>query len=124
MPITDIREQVRNAGLTQKKLSELSGVSLITINVAKRGEPISDDKAAAICSALKVPVNAVFNIQQDSRPLSEKTIQEHHRLISLILSYAEKEMLVPYNAAVKVINKPKSDRSHESTTSSQRSWSA
>lgn len=120
MPITDIREQVRNAGLTQKKLSELSGVSLITINVAKRGEPISDDKAAAICSALKVPVNAVFNIQQDSRPLSEKTIQEHHRLISLILSYAEKEMLVPYNAAVKVINKPKSDRSHES----QRSWSA
>lgn len=113
VPITDIKEQVKAAGLTQKKLSELSGVSLTTINAAKRGEPISGDKAAAICSALNVPVNAVFKIDQDSRPLSEKTIQEHHRLISLILSYAEKEMLVPYNAAVKVINKPKSDRNHE-----------
>lgn len=113
MPITDIKEQVRTAELTQKRLSELSGVSLTTINAAKRGEPISGDKAAAICSVLKIPVNAVFNIEQDSRPLSEKTIQEHHRLISLILSYAEKEMLVPYNAAVKVINKPKSDRNHE-----------
>lgn len=113
LPITDIREQVKAAGLTQKRLSELSGVSLTTINAAKRGEPISGDKATAICNTLKVSVNAVFKIDQDSRPLSEKTIQEHHRLISLILSYAEKEMLVPYNAAVKVINKPKSDRNHE-----------
>lgn len=113
VPITDIKEQVKAAGLTQKKLSELSGVSLTTINAVKRGEPISGDKATAICNALKVSVNTVFNIEQDSRPLSEKTIQEHHRLISLILSYAEKEMLVPYNAAVKVINKPKADRTHE-----------
>ena len=40
-------------------------------------------------------------------------MNRQHRLISLILSYAEKEMLVPYNAAIKVINKPKSDRNHE-----------
>lgn len=113
VPITDIKEQVKAAGLTQKKLSELSGVSLTTINATKRGEPISGDKATAICNVLKVSVNTVFNIEQDNRPLSEKTIREHHRLISLILSYAEKEMLVPYNAAVKVINKPKADRTHE-----------
>ena len=113
MPITDIKELVKAAGLTQKRLSELSGVSLTTINAVKRGEPISGDKAAAICNVLDIPVNAVFKVEQDGRPLSEKTIQEHHRLISLILSYAEKEMLVPYNAAVKVINKPKAERSHE-----------
>ena len=34
-------------------------------------------------------------------PLSNKTILEHHRLISTILAQAEKEMLVPYNAASK-----------------------
>jgi len=111
--ITDIKELIRAAEITQKRLSELSGVSLTTINSAKRGEPISSDKAIAICSVLKVSVNSVFKLDQDSRPLSEKTIQEHHRLISLILSYAEKEMLVPYNAAAKVINKPKADRNHE-----------
>jgi len=33
--------------------------------------------------------------------LSNKTIKEHHNLISTILIQAEKEMLVPYNAATK-----------------------
>lgn len=33
--------------------------------------------------------------------MSDKTILEHHRLISTILAQAEKEMLVPYNAAAK-----------------------
>ena len=35
------------------------------------------------------------------KALSDKTILEHHRLISTILAQAEKEMLVPYNAAAK-----------------------
>lgn len=113
VPISDLKEQVKAAGITQKTLSELSGVSLTTINAAKRGKPIAGERAAAICTALKIPVNVAFKIEQDNRPLAEKTIQEHHRLISLILSYAEKEMLVPYNAAVKVINKPKAERTHE-----------
>lgn len=34
-------------------------------------------------------------------PLSAKTILEYHRLVCAILSQAEKEMLVPYNAAKK-----------------------
>lgn len=34
-------------------------------------------------------------------PLSDKTVLEYHRLISIILSQTEKEMLVPYNAAAK-----------------------
>ena len=113
IPLVSLKELVQSSGITQKELSELSGVSLATINAAKRGETISDEKAEAICRALKVSVNKVFRMEQDNRPLSEKTIQEHHRLISLILSYAEMEMIVPYNAASKVINKPKSDTSHE-----------
>lgn len=113
VPLISLKELATSSGITQKTLSELSGVSLATINAAKRGEIITDEKAVAICRALKIPVNKVFRMEQDNRPLSEKTIQEHHRLISLILSYAEMEMIVPYNAASKVINKPKSDTSHE-----------
>lgn len=113
IPLVSLKELAKSSGITQKSLSELSGVSLATINAAKRGEIITGEKAEAICRAVKVPVNKVFRMEQDNRPLSEKTIQEHHRLISLILSYAEMEMIVPYNAASKVINKPKSNTSHE-----------
>lgn len=109
----DLAGLIAARGFTKKKLSELSGVSLSTINTACGGKKISGEKAAAICKALKMNVSKVFSMEQDSRPLSEKTIQEHHRLISLVLSYAENEMLVPYNAAAKIINKPKADRTHE-----------
>ncbi|MDE5855363.1 MAG: tyrosine-type recombinase/integrase [Ruminococcus sp.] len=113
VPLTDLKQLLKSVGITQKRLSELSGVSLTTINAVKRGKAISGDKAKAISKALKIRVNKIFRLEQDSRPLSAKTIQEHHRLISLILSYAEMEMIVPYNAASKVINKPKAERSKE-----------
>ena len=109
----DLSELIAAKELTKKRLSELSGVSLTTLSAACNYKAISGEKAEAICKALKISVNKAFKVEQDSRPLSEKTIQEHHRLISLILSYAEKEMLVLYNAAAKVINKPKADRAHE-----------
>lgn len=111
--IVNLKRLVQSSGITLKQLSKLSNVSLTTINAANRGETITSEKAENICKILQIPINKVFRIEQDNRPLSEKTIQEHHRLISLILSYAEMEMLVPYNAASKVINKPKSNTSHE-----------
>ena len=111
--IVNLKRLVQSSGITLKQLSKLSNVSLTTINAANRGETITSEKAENICKILQIPINKVFRIEQDNRPLSEKTIQEHHRLISLILSYAEMEMLVPYNAASKVINKPKSDTVHE-----------
>jgi len=43
----------------------------------------------------------IFTIEKNMEPLSDKTILEYHRLISTILSQAEREMLVPYNAAAK-----------------------
>ena len=113
MPISDLKELLKSFGITQKRLSELSGVSPTTINAVKRGKTISAKKAEAICKALKIPVNRIFRVEQDNTPLSDKTIQEHHRLIHLILSYAEKEMIIPYNSAEKVINKPKTDRKHD-----------
>lgn len=110
VPMGNLKEVLKSVGITQKRLAELSGVSPTTINTIKRGGTVSEDRAAAVCKALDVPFNRLFRLEQDNRPLSEKTVQEHHRLISLILSYAEKEMLVPYNAAEKVIDKPKAER--------------
>ena len=71
------------------------------MGVAVKGEPIREDKAEAIARAMGKKVAEVFRVEQNTAPLSDKTILEHHRLISTILTQAEKEMLVPYNAAAK-----------------------
>lgn len=112
-PIVNFKDIISSKGFTKKKVAELAEVSETTLSMIYNGKSISGDKAESICKALKLSLGKAFRVEQDSRPLSEKTIQEHHRLISLILSYAEKEMLVPYNAAAKVINKPKVERKKE-----------
>ena len=87
--------------LSRGKLAEKAGVSAATVGVAVKGESIKIEKAQAIAQAMNKNVDEVFKVEKNMEPLADKTILEHHRLISTILAQAEKEMLVPYNAAAK-----------------------
>ena len=87
--------------LSREKLAEKAGVSYTTVGAAAKGKPIKTEKARAIAQAMEKKVDEVFLVEKNMAPLADKTILEHHRLISTILSQAEKEMLVPYNAAAK-----------------------
>ena len=87
--------------LSRGKLAEKAGVSAATVGVAVKGESIKIEKAQAIAQAMGKKVDEVFRVEKNMEPLADKTILEHHRLISTILAQAEKEMLVPYNAAAK-----------------------
>ncbi len=87
--------------ISRGKLAEKAGISAATVGVAAKGESIKIEKAQAIAQAMEKKVDEVFNVEKNMAPLSDKTVLEHHRLISTILSHAEKEMLVPYNAAAK-----------------------
>ena len=87
--------------ISRGKLAELSGVSAPTVGVAVKGDSIKAEKAQAIAKAMGKKVEDVFRVEKNMEPLADKTILEHHRLISTILSQAEREMLVPYNAASK-----------------------
>lgn len=87
--------------LSRGKLAELAGISAATVGVAVKGEAINEEKALAIAKAMGKKVDEVFRVEKNMEPLADKTILEHHRLISTILAQAEKEMLVPYNAAAK-----------------------
>ena len=69
--------------------------------MAIKGSPVRPETAQAIADAFQMHLSALFVMQDDASPLSNKTILEHHRLISSILSQADKEMLVSYNAARK-----------------------
>lgn len=86
---------------TRKSIADKAGISASTVSAASLGKPVELPIAEAICKALNKPLDSVFQVEKDRRGLADKTILEHHRLISSVLAQAEKEMLVPYNAAEK-----------------------
>ena len=88
--------------ISRGKLAEKAGISAATVGIAVKGESIKEEKALAIAKAMGKNLDEVFRVEKNMEPLADKTILEHHRLISTILAQAEKEMLVPYNAAAKV----------------------
>lgn len=96
--------------ISQEKLSRLSGVASSTIRRARNGETIRWEKIQLLANALQCPADELFEAQDCSESrLSPKTVLEHHRLIRTILAWAEREMLVPYNAASKA-TPPKATR--------------
>lgn len=97
----DFAKWLKDNKITRASIAEAAGISAATVGVAVKGEPVREDKAEAIAAAIGKKVGEVFKVEKNTDPLSDKTILEHHRLISTILTQAEKEMLVPYNAAAK-----------------------
>ena len=82
-------------------IAEAAGVAASTVSAAAQGKPIQEVKAEAIAKAMSKKLRDVFTVEQNMEPLADKTILAYHRLISIVLAQAEKEMLVPYNAAAK-----------------------
>lgn len=97
----DLAAWLKKNKKSRASIADASGVAATTVSAAVKGTPIKEDKAAAIAQAMGKKVGDVFTIQKNEEPLAEKTILAYHRLISIVLAQAEKEMLVPYNAAAK-----------------------
>lgn len=99
--------------ISKAKLARMADVAASTITNATRGDPIRIDKAGAIAAALDCDFDELFKVEENRTPLSDKTILEHHRLISTVLAQAEKEMLITYNPATRATppkpKKPKPD---------------
>ena len=105
----DLAKYLKQHRISRAAIAEKAGISASTVGVAVKGEPVKAEKAAAISQALGKRTEELFTVQKDMNPLSDKTVLEYHRLISTILNQAEKEMLVPYNAAAKA-TPPKVER--------------
>ena len=105
----DMIQWLKDNKMSRSKIAEKAGISASTVGIAVSGKAISTEKATAIAAAMGLKLERVFTIKKSSEPLSGKTILEHHRLISTILTQAEKEMLIPYNAATKA-TPPKATR--------------
>ena len=87
--------------LSHEKAAAMSGIASSTVDAICKGKTVSEESAKKLCAALEADHTKLFNLSKDNRPLSNKTLLEYHRCIHSILAQAEKEMLVPYNAAAK-----------------------
>ena len=87
--------------LSAAALQRMTGTAASTFAPAIHGNTVSQKTADTLAEALGYRTESLFTLEKDMRPLSPKTITEYHRLISTIMTQAEKEMLIMYNPAHK-----------------------
>ncbi len=97
----DLVPLLKKKSLTRASLADTAGLPIRNVYDAVKGKPVSLEAAKAISAALGTTLEKSFAVEQNSRTLSAKTVIEHHRLISTVLAQAEREGLVPFNAASK-----------------------
>ena len=101
VPKGDLRAALKEKKLSMVKVAQLAGVAESTVNAAGKGEPILKDKAELIAKSVGISFDKLFTVDERNEPLSTTSILAYHRFIHIVLAQAEKEMLVPYNAADK-----------------------
>lgn len=101
VPIVDVKAYLKGEHITQVALAEKAGIAKTTVEQICTGKRVNKETAKAVACVLGVKAEKLFRLELNAAPLSAKTVLEYHRLISAVLTQAEKEMLVPYNAAAK-----------------------
>lgn len=110
----DLRAALKEKKLSMAKVAKLAGVAESTVNAAAKGSAILKEKAEKISQASGIPFDDLFTVEQRNDPLSNTSILAYHRFIHVVLAQAEKEMLVPYNAADKA-TPPQKEKSEVGT---------
>jgi len=97
----DLSVVMQKKKMSQEALARAAHIAPSTIRKLREGGIVQAAKADAIAAVLGEPAEKLFDYKTNSEPLSEKSCLEHHRLIRSVLGLAEKELIVPYNAASK-----------------------
>ena len=99
----DLVALCKEKGLRFMDVAEKCGLTVRVISPAIKGQSVNTRTAGAVAEALGLKLEKAFAIEKSAEALSVKTILEHHRLISTVLTQAEKEGLVPFNVAGRAI---------------------
>ena len=105
----DLAAWLKKNKKSRAAIATAAGISAATVSAAAQSKAVQVEKAAAIATAMGMSIEDVFHLHKDYTPLADSTVLAYHRLISTILTQAEKEMLVPYNAAEKA-TPPKAEK--------------
>ena len=98
---TNLRAVLSEKNLSMAKVAAMAGIAESTVNAAGKGKAILKGKAELIAMAAGIQFDKLFTVGERNEPLSTTSILAYHRFIHIVLAQAEKEMLVPYNAADK-----------------------
>ena len=96
-----VKKKVAALKCSKASIVREAGFSHTTLNAILRGDSVTYENAEKLATYLGYSVSELFVVEDRFKPLSDKTILEHHRLISMIMALAEKELLIPYNPAAK-----------------------
>lgn len=97
----DLGAFLKEHKISRASLSREAGVSHTTVTSACRGNKIFRQQAEKMAKALGKRVEELFVADERTVKLAPKTIREYHQFIRVVLAQAEREMIVPYNAADK-----------------------
>lgn len=111
---SEFRKLLKTQNMSLAKTAELARLSIGTIKKAGNGGTILLSNAETIAQVVDLDLHTLFEVEVQDKPLSNTTILSYHRFIHAVLAQAEKEMLVPYNAADKA-TPPTKNRSHVGT---------
>ncbi len=95
----DLVAELKKKKTSRAQIARTTGLAASTVSTAVKGNSVSREAAEKIAGALGMKTEKVFLISSESKPLSPKTIIEHHRFISMILEEAVNEGLIPFNVA-------------------------
>lgn len=95
----DLSEYIKKSNVSKTAIAKKANMAVSTIAGAINGDVVSTATAKAVAMALNLPFEKAFEPREDNRPLSAKTVIEHHRLISTALEQAVKEGIIPINIA-------------------------
>lgn len=97
----DLAALLHQRNMSRAALAAICELSAATVGDAVRGRSVTAATADAIAATLGMATAEIFEITYDQRPLSPKTVLEHHRLIHTILECAVNNDLIEYNVADK-----------------------
>ena len=96
----DLKALIKSKGhASVERFMKENGIGLSSYRTMMHHEPVMLKTAQKLADLMHTDLKKMFEIQSDMRPLSPKTVLEHHRLIHLVLRQAEKELLIPFNPA-------------------------
>lgn len=101
-----LKNFIKQAHITYDSIHSHANVGKNTVSLAVSGTKVSIISAEKICNFLNLQVKDYFYIISNSRPISDKTVQEHINLLSTVLQTAVNERILEFNP-VSLSTRPK-----------------
>lgn len=93
----DMKQLLLAEDISKTRLAAIAGISQSTVDNAMKGNKILWSKAKDISTALRRDPAVLFTAIPTERNLSDDTMEDYRRFVSMIFSAAVRELQIPYN---------------------------